>query len=261
LQNGILRSGDSGLSWSTQNAGIAPSLVSSVGIIGSNLVAGTYDNGLFVSTDGGFNWSQAGAAGELVNDITVIGNNIIAATNGPNGNYISTDNGLTWNPVFSVYFDALSTSGIYVIASAPGYVALSMDSGFTYVNLTPAPVGTLIASSVASTNDVYVGTYYDGVWKISISEINAVENLNGTLLQPKMHPSTFNSDTWLFIDEQLAQSKPTLQITDISGKMVYSTPISDSKTLISLENLSAGVYIYKVVSAQFNSKAGKIVKQ
>jgi len=259
LQNGILRTGDYGQSWSTQNTGIAPSLVSSVAISGNNLIAGTYDNGIFTSTDAGLTWVQSGAPGELINDITVIGNNTIAASSGPGGNLVSTDMGLTWTPVLSDYFDNLATSGSFVFASSPGYVQVSLDSGVTYVNFTPPPTGVSIASITASATDVYIGTYYDGVWKMSISEINAFEQIDENIVKAEIHPNIFTGETWLYSDEKLLNTNSELQITDMSGKVVYATKINQQKTRILSGSLNKGIYLYHITGDTYKSRPGKII--
>jgi photosystem II stability/assembly factor-like uncharacterized protein len=120
LINGILRSGDYGATWTFQNTGMSTASVSCVAISGNNIIAGTYSNGLFVSTDGGFTWNPAGAAGQAISDLTTIGNTVIAATFSVSGNYISTNNGATWNTGTTGLFDDLSTAGSIVLGSSTG---------------------------------------------------------------------------------------------------------------------------------------------
>ncbi len=249
LQNGILRSGDFGVSWSTQSTGIAPSLASCVAVIGNNIIAGTYDNGLFLSTDAGFTWAQTGAVGELINDITVTGNVVIAATGGIGGTYRSTNQGLSWTPVASDYFEYLSVSGPYVIASGPGTVYLSVDQGLTYAFPTPAPSGSFISSSVASDNEVYIGTFYDGVWKTTFFDITGIQETAGNPFIASVVPNPAHDFTTIVTNDEMLQHNPVGIITDINGRKVKNQKIAGSFTGLDVSELKPGVYLFRVLGS------------
>ena len=259
LGNGILRSGDYGVSWSFQNTGMSTESISSVAISGSNIIAGTYANGLYTSTDGGFSWTQTGAAGEYISDMTTIGNTVIASSFAVTGNFISTDNGATWNPGPTDFLEDLSTQGNIILGSSGGYIMLSLDSGQTFQYQTLAPAGTTIVGSVASATDIYAGTNYDGVWKITLSEILSVSNPVRDLLSAHVYPNAFQNEATIVIDEELAAQSPDFVVTDVSGKVVQKMQINQPRTRFYGNKMNAGIYFYSVQTKTGKSKAGKFV--
>lgn len=257
--NGILRSGDSGVSWSFQNTGMSSQQVSSVAISGANIVAGTFSNGIYVSTDGGFNWTAAGAPGEYITDFTTIGNTVIAASFSLSGNFISFDNGATWSNGTADIFEDLSTSGSIVLGSASGYVMLSLDSGVTFQNLTPAPAGTQIVGSLVSATDVYAGTNEDGVWKITISEILSLADEQENNISALIYPNAFHDEAMIVVDEKTAAASADFIVTDVSGKLINQIKLQQTRTKFHAENMEAGIYFYTVYSRDGLSKSGKFV--
>jgi photosystem II stability/assembly factor-like uncharacterized protein len=260
LQNGILRSGDFGLNWSLQSTGLAPSLASCVTVIGNVIIAGTFDNGLFRSTDFGLTWVQTGAVGELINDITVIGNVVVAANGGLGGTYRSTDQGLTWTFLPGDYFDDLSVSGPYLLASGPTTLYLSVDQGQTYAFPTPAPTGTAIASNAASVNEVFIGTYQEGVWKTTFFDITGLEAHPSVSLNAVVAPNLFSEQTVLVADELFINDQAELFIYDMNGRLVYRNKILSTQTILQGNQFESGMYFYYVRGKEFKSDTGKLIR-
>ncbi len=69
-------------------------------VSGSNVFAGTYSAGVFLSTNNGANWRAInnGMTNSVVYAITTIGTNVFAGTYG-SGVFLSTDNGANWKAV------------------------------------------------------------------------------------------------------------------------------------------------------------------
>lgn len=260
LQDGILRSDDNGATWALISNGLQNSSVGCITFCGTNLIAGTYSNGLFTSTDGGLTWTQTGGAGEIINDVVAVGNNVYAASMALGGNYLSTDQGLTWNFSGSSYYSKLSASDSLIVGSGFGYIEVSRDSGVSFGYNTPAPAGTFIISNHVTNADVYAGTSYDGVWKITISEVTGIE---GTHLQSAshaaVHPNIFSDESTLFVDEAVLTLQPLFEVMDLSGKMVRSEPVRQARMRISADGLSKGLYFYRVVTSNGMSSTGKMV--
>ncbi|MGH9936341.1 MAG: Ig-like domain-containing protein, partial [Blastocatellia bacterium] len=86
-----------GQSWLPSNSGITNQNISSLGVTGTTLLAGTYGSGLFRSTDPGLSWEpvNAGAAAASVISLAQSGANLLAATYG-GGVLRSTDQGRNW---------------------------------------------------------------------------------------------------------------------------------------------------------------------
>jgi hypothetical protein len=100
---GIFRSSDGGNSWDSLNTGLTNQYVKCLGIVGTNLYAGTegiINGGIFRSTDDGAHWAavNAGLAATQVFDIVSIDGNIFAGTY-DGGVFLSTDEGSHWDSV------------------------------------------------------------------------------------------------------------------------------------------------------------------
>ena len=70
--------------------------VRSLAVSGNNIFAGTYEYGVFLSTNNGTNWTQTGLDDKTVHSLVISGNNIFAGTF-LEGVYLSTNNGEWWS--------------------------------------------------------------------------------------------------------------------------------------------------------------------
>jgi len=96
--SGVMKSTNNGLNWSFVNNGIEIVSVNSITFSGSNLIAGTPDKGIILSSNSGTSWikSNTGLAyGGGVRVVENLNNDIFAGTSG-DGIYKTTDNGGTW---------------------------------------------------------------------------------------------------------------------------------------------------------------------
>ena len=260
LQNGILRSDDGGATWALINNGLQSAQVGSVIFSGTNIIAGTFNNGLYLSTDNGLSWSQTAAAGEIINDVASIGNIVIAASNSLGGNYRSTDGGATWSNTGGNYYDRISASDSIFSASFQGYVELSRDSGLTFGYNYPAPTGTAIISNQITATDVFIGTAYDGVWKVTISELTGLaSDVPAEAFEVKLLPNIFSDEATLWVNSIVLKQNPQLSIVDITGKVLVSRSISENQTTVNANELSKGIYFYQLSSKNKNIFSGKMV--
>jgi hypothetical protein len=96
IENGIYISSDNGFSW-TGTSGI-PSGINTLSFAANNsyLFAGT-NGGVFRSSISGTNWTAVTSTSISYPAVTVSGSTLIAGSNN-NGAYISSDNGLNWAP-------------------------------------------------------------------------------------------------------------------------------------------------------------------
>ncbi|MFM7079843.1 MAG: T9SS type A sorting domain-containing protein, partial [Bacteroidota bacterium] len=255
LQQGVLRTGDNGATWAFQNAGMPNALVSAVSICGNNIIAGTFNEGLYTSTDAGFTWNQTGAPGELINDITSIGNRVLAAS--ATANYLSSDGGLTWTIVSNTYYEDLYAHNGLVFASSNGNVRISRDSGQTF-NLIINTPGSAI-SLTATNDDVYIGTIDDGVWKRSISEVLGVEDQEVQNIFANMIPNIFKDQSILVSSELLIGNNSILKIMDQTGKVVQEMIVRETETTIDAQKLAPGLYHYSLTNGTKYQATGKFV--
>ncbi len=139
---------------------------------GTNIFAGTYGGGVFLSTDNGISWTgvSTGLMDSLVNTLAVSPNgaggvNIFAGTEG-GGVFLSTNNGTNWTAVnsglTSTLIRSLFVSGTNLYAGTEDDGAfLSTDDGTSWTNLTYDFNGNnpnVYAFAVSGTN-LFAATY------------------------------------------------------------------------------------------------------
>ncbi len=142
---GVFRSTNNGISWektsngltdiSTVSGGFVDTAVLSLAVIGSNIFAGTYDSGVYISTNNGANWATAngGTAGigtTEIDDFAVSGLNIFAVSHAISYRplvsvgkvFLSTNNGTSWTVVGDstdfAFYGPLIVCGQYLFATS-----------------------------------------------------------------------------------------------------------------------------------------------
>ncbi|MCX6145245.1 MAG: T9SS type A sorting domain-containing protein [Ignavibacteriales bacterium] len=170
---GVYLSTNRGASWATSNQGIAGDYVNSLVANGTNLFAGTNEDGVYRSSDNGKTWvaAQAGLpANTTVNAFCVNGTVLFAATFG-DGVYRSSDNGASWTAAIAgltdSYASALVSSGTNVFAGTISGVFHSTNNGtnWTAVNtgLSYRTVNTLVTGGDGTR--LFAGTVDGGVYR------------------------------------------------------------------------------------------------
>jgi hypothetical protein len=103
--------------WIRANSGLPGGYGNAFGAVGSNLFAGTYDSGIYLSKNDGIDWVSSGLGGYNVSAIETVGSNIFAG--GFNGIFLSTDSGENWMPVddglTNMIVDAFAVIGNYIL--------------------------------------------------------------------------------------------------------------------------------------------------
>jgi hypothetical protein len=143
---GVSLSTDNGVSWT--DTGL-PQSASCLAVSGTNLFAGTENNGVYLSSDYGASWAKVsngliGSYANYVTSLAVNGNYIFAGTR--DGVYRSTNNGTSWDTAntgmrSSTYVIALivipnGTNGTTIIAGTEQGTYLSNNNGnnWTYIS-------------------------------------------------------------------------------------------------------------------------------
>ncbi len=162
---GIFRSTDNDSSWKAVYGGYTSGpTCTSLGAIGTYLFAGFENDGIFLTTNDGGDWSRrdSGLGDHLtVRTFAVVGTKIFAAT--PSGVFLSTDSGLSWN---------------------------SVNAGLTQLD---------VQSLYLSGNDLIAGTFLAGVWRRSLSEMisppSAVAEAQPSKQDIRSYPNPFSQST------------------------------------------------------------------
>jgi hypothetical protein len=138
--------------------------ISALYISGSNIFAGTFGTGVFISTNSGASWAvyNNGLTNLYIYSINSIGNSIFAGTSA--GVFVTTNNGMNWNTVntgiTNLNVRCLGVTGINIFAGTTNNIYLSTNSGISWsevINgLTPSYVNSIYAIGVS----VFVGTTY-----------------------------------------------------------------------------------------------------
>lgn len=156
---------------------------------GSKIFAGTYGDGLFLSTDNGSNWTSVNiySSGQVVLSLATRGNYIFEGTG--NGVFLSKDNGNSW---------------------------ASINTGLSILS---------INSLALSDNTLYAGINGDGIWKRPLSDFGITTGLNETQnYDIKTYPNPVNDILYL----QGLKENTKVSITDIQGKKVLvNNPVNN----------------------------------
>ncbi len=128
----------------------------SFAISGSNIFAGTYGGGVFLSTNNGNSWTAVNNGlsvnGLYVYSFAISGDNLFAGTDG--GVFLSTNNGSSWTEVNN----GLSENGLVVhsLAISGGNIFAGTDGGGVFLS-------TNNGSSWTAVNDGLSGNYVNNL--------------------------------------------------------------------------------------------------
>jgi len=149
--------------------------VMSFTILGNNIFAGTYSNGVYLSTNNGIDWTQVGLNNKIVSSLATNGNNILAGiwyTNYDSGGiYLSSNYGANWTQTNLLYqsIGALLTFGNNIFAGTDNGVYLSTNYGtsWAWVGLNHSVISLANLGS-----NIFAGTTSYGFWLSTNNGIN-----------------------------------------------------------------------------------------
>lgn len=226
-QGKVFRTTDSNYTWIETSYGLPNTYIFSLAIDSyDNIYAGTYNRGLFISTNYGNSWQGMGPEGFTVLSIAINSNDeayICGYSTYGHNVYHTTNDGEDWTAVVK----GLTTNNV---------ISLALDSS----------------------GYIYAGTFNQGLFK-SVSSTTYVIKLNDINVTQfylsQNYPNPFNPTTK--IEFQISNAGPvSLRIYDILGREV-ATLINEEKPAGNYEvefdggNLSSGVYFYKLQAGDF----------
>src|ERR1700733_6362411 len=151
-----------------------------IAVNGTDIFAGS-NIGVFLSTDGGIEWSAANNVlmrGDAISSFTTIGTDMFIGTWGPgNGVSLSTDSGMSWTPASAIMdnsgglqsnINAVLAIGSYLFAGTDlGGVFLSTDSGTSWTpannGLSASNFGLNVDKLFFSGSSIFAAAYSSGV--------------------------------------------------------------------------------------------------
>lgn len=240
---GVLTSTDEGMTWIPSNTGLNGNQINSFVIFGGDVYAGTPQDGVYRSTDGGNSWGPTGLNPAMSPDpyVTCLAasqGKIFAGTQG--GLLISSDTGKTWigNSWVQASVQALAVNDSIACAVSNYYVYVSIDAGASWNTEDPASPNATGALSLALVgHTIFVGTFGNGVYRSTDEGVtwaaigsgllghNAISLLvsNGDLYagtEVGVFRSTNNGGSWTPVNSGLTPS-PVRGIT-VNGGNVYA---------------------------------------
>lgn len=162
---------------------------------GTNVFAGTTNNGVLVSTDNGANWTTLnnGLANANITALAFNGTTIFAGSD-TSGLFVSTDNGANWvksNGLQDKSIYALAVKGNLIFAGTLlGGIFLSNNNGSSWVASNNGLTGLNILSIAVSGTTIFAGTM-DGIfistddgtsWKAANNGLTGMYKYTRTLL-------------------------------------------------------------------------------
>jgi len=124
--NGVFKLANNGTSWTTINTNLTDTHISQLVVLDNRLFAVTL-TGVFISDNSGTSWEADQSVLKKVNCLVAVNEQIIAGTD-DNGAYLSDDKGVTWNSFSSgmladsrIWSLALSNDGIFAGTSSGIY--------------------------------------------------------------------------------------------------------------------------------------------
>ena len=148
---------------------------------GTNLFAGTWGDGVYLSTNYGDNWiSYSNGLPIYIYNFAVNENNLFAAT-GQYGVFKSTNNGTNWTQVNNGLTDIqilnLAVKGNDLYAGTYDYgIFRSTNNGNTWINCLNTP---RIYDLYVMGSNIFAGTHYNGVFRSTDNGSNWVSINNG----------------------------------------------------------------------------------
>jgi photosystem II stability/assembly factor-like uncharacterized protein len=174
----IYRSTDHGITWENfPSNGSLASGITCLASDGTNLFAGTYWNGVYLSFDNGENWTPAntGMEDERVTSMVIKDDTLFAGIHG-GGVMRSANNEVGWSPVNNgitdYYIRSLVISGENLIAGAERGIFLSDDNGDSWTLVDSLSQYPRVLSFVANDSLLFAGTCYSGIFVSSDHGLN-----------------------------------------------------------------------------------------
>ena len=232
--------------------------VNAIAVSGSNLFAGTYAGGVFLSTDNGTSWTaiNSGLTNTNVRAFAVSGLNLFAGTSG--GVFLSTNNGTSWTEVNSgltdTYVFELAVSGLNLFTGTSGGVFLSTNNGTSWTVVNSGLTNTAVLALAVSGSNLFAGTRGGGVWRRPLDEMIPVE-LTSFAASVQENKVVLNWATATETNNQGFEIERKLFGSNYE-KIGYVTGFGTTTELKSYsfkdENITSGKYSYRLKQIDFD---------
>jgi hypothetical protein len=225
---GVCRSSDTGETFNRVSDGLWSNFIPALATLGTNVYAGSENNGFFISTDNGTTWVQRGLIKNPIYALAVasdaLGGALLYAGTRADGIFITTNSGVTWS---------------------------SFNAGLTSLNVPALKV---------SGGYIFAGTYGSGVWRRPLGELTSVKGVPqdvplGFSLEQN-YPNPFNPTTRIGFGVSGLGARVKLAVYDLLGREV-AVLVDEKKEPGSYEvqfdgrGLASGVYVCRLQVAGY----------
>ena len=193
--------------------------------------------------------------------------------------------GYNGDGILAIDAELHAPTGVVIDSSGNVYIADAFENRIRKVNSNTGIINTIAGDSTAGYNgdgilattaeldmpyeiaidllgNVYIAdTYNNRVRKITYQTVG-IQNFDGMKNKINIYPNPNNGTFTLIynLSSIINNSSPQLIITDVLGQEVYSQLITNNSTLITLPNISYGVYFYQLANNKETFR-GKFVKE
>lgn len=263
--NGIWRSTNNGLNWTSAQGLQIGMPVQSIHPYGGKIFAAT-NYGLMVSTDDGITW-QATSITSNVSEVTSTSNALLVTGSGLVRR--STDGGVNWTNIpvgtnTNAVYDLHVIGNTILAGTRFGGVRISYDGGLSWAGANEGLQDTLmIIQCFANDNQyMYFGTRGAGIWRRLLSDLNIITP--SALLKDDaetrsfhVYPNPANQQISLNC-EGAACIDGNICLFDLTGRMVSAQSFYAGDR-INIENLSQGMYQLIYTNAKGETRSSKLV--
>jgi photosystem II stability/assembly factor-like uncharacterized protein len=205
--SGVFVSGDRGLTWIKRSQGVPVDEYSTVTCVagnGSNLYAGTYSYGIYVSHDGGGSWTHATlpVSDEYYAMCLYINSSGVYAGTFFGGVLFSPDNGQTWTsrstglPAMTAYSSIVQAGSTLFVASFQG-VYSSGDNGQSWGRAGSELNGKVVYCLATNGTDIIAATMEDGIYMSKTQGTSWFQINSGLPANTRIYCVAMNGP-WLF---------------------------------------------------------------
>lgn len=258
---GAFRSTANGANWEQMNFTVEFD-ARSFSLSGNDLFIGTWDNGIFKTTDNGQSWDHLtqGLSSQNVPEVFAKGNIIIAGSRDNHGIDRSTDYGQTWisDGTTQVISSIIEVEGNLFASSTIGQIIRSTDYGVSWT-IENDGFGGLGSNLDIINGYLFAGSSFNGgAWKRSLSDFGITNIDESSNLKPdefslsQNYPNPFNPSTTI-IYNIMEDGFISLKVYDILGREVVTLENGfknrgNYKVNFNALNLTSGTYIYELKS-------------
>jgi len=170
--SGVYRSGDTGTSWQSANAGaiLRTADVRAFALSNNKLFVATFGSGVFASSNNGGSWSGVGISNGLTLSLLARGETLFAGT--VDGGLRSTNGGQSWAvatagmPSDNNRVTSLLDIGVYWFAGADSGIYRSSNAGAEWTSVGEGlPHPPLVNAIAMHKGYVFIATAADGIWR------------------------------------------------------------------------------------------------